>query len=221
VSASSPDPQELTAGLSVLSEPAAARADDIRQVTGNVTVGARLLSSAAAFLFISILFGYFYLKTVNSNDLWRPKGVGPVQSWGIAVLVLMILSTLVFDFSRRALVGGLERSWRSGGVVALVLALLVIVAQGLEWATISFKTDQGGWASVFWGWTAVELLFWLAAVYWVETLVAQTFRRPAASPREGSLGSELLRPSADAGAVYLYTLLGVEIVAYILLYVIK
>ena len=33
--------------------------------------------------------------------------------------------------------------------------LLVVVAQGLEYATITFRTDQGGWASVFWGWTVV------------------------------------------------------------------
>lgn len=221
MSASTPDPQEVAAGLSIRSDPGAARADDIRQLTGNLTIGVRLVASAIAFLFISFLFAFFYLRAVNSNGLWRPKGVGPVQSWGVAVIVLMILAAVVFDLARRGVSGGTEPRWRTGGLVALGLSVLVIAAQALEWATISFKTDQGGWASVFWGWTTVQLLFWLGGVYWIETLVAQTLRRPPASAREGTAGLELLRPSADSAIVYLYTMVGVGIIAYILLYLVK
>ena len=82
--------------------------------------------------------------------------------------------------ARRAVVGGAEPRWRSASITALALSVLVVVAQGLEYATITFKTDQGGWAAVFWGWSLVQLLFWLGGVYWIETLVAQTLRRPAA-----------------------------------------
>jgi heme/copper-type cytochrome/quinol oxidase subunit 3 len=180
-----------------------------------------MVASGMAFTFMGFLFGFFYLKTVNSNGLWRPKGVEPVQSWGIAVVLLMILSAVAFDLSRRTLIGGMEPRWRRGGLLALILALLVIVAQGLEWATISFKTDSGGWASIFWGWTAVQLLFWLGAVYWIETLVAQTFRRPPASPLEGTAGVELLRPAADSATLFLYTLVSIGIVAYVLIYLVK
>ena len=220
MSSSVPDP-ELAAGLSIHADPGAARADDIRQLTGNLTIGVRLVCSAVAFLFISFLFAFFYLRAVNSNGLWRPKGVAPVQSWGIAVLVLMILAAVVFDGARRSVVGGAEARWRSGAAAALGLAVLVVAAQGLEWATISFKTDQGGWAAVFWGWTTVQLLFWLGAVYWIETLVAQTFRRPPASPREGTAGSELLRPAADSAIVYLYSMAFMGLIAYVLVYLVK
>jgi heme/copper-type cytochrome/quinol oxidase subunit 3 len=220
VSSSVPEP-ELTAGLSIHADPGAARADDVRQLTGNLTIGVRLLCSAVAFLFISFLFAFFYLRAVNSNGLWRPKGVEPVQSWGIAVMVLMVLAGVVFDLARRSLVGGTESRWRSGAATALGLAVLVIVAQALEWSAISFKTWQGGWAAVFWGWTSVQLLFWLGAVYWIETLVAQTLRRPPASPREGTAGTEVLRPSADSAIVYLYSMAFMGIIAYVLVYLIK
>lgn len=220
MSASVPDP-ELTAGLNVRTDPGAARADDIRQLTGNLTIGVRLLCSATAFLFISFLFAFFYLRAVNSNGLWRPKGVDPVQSWGIAVMVLMVLSAVVFDVARRALVAGTESTWRSAGATALALSLLVILAQVLEYTTISFKTWQGGWAAVFWGWTTVQALFWLGAIYWIETLVAQSFRRPPASPREGTAGTDLLRPSADSAIVYLYSMAFMGIIAYILVYLVK
>ncbi len=221
MSSADPEPQEVVAGLSVHADPGAARADDVRQLTGNLAVGSRLMASGTAFVFISFLFAFFYLRAVNSNGLWRPKGVGPVQSWGIAVLVLTILTAGAFDLARRQLVGGTEPRWRSGSITALVSAVLVVVAQGIEYATITFKTDQGGWAAVFWGLTLVQLLFWLGAVYWIETMVAQTLRRPAASAQEGTGGTELLRPSADSCIVYLYTMVTVAIIAYVLLYLVK
>jgi heme/copper-type cytochrome/quinol oxidase subunit 3 len=221
MSSSGSEPQELTAGLSVHADPGAARADDVRQLTGNLTIGSRLVASGTAFVFMSFLFAFFYLRAVNSNGLWRPKDVTPVQSWGIAVLVLTLLSTVTFDLARREVVGGIEPRWRSGSIAALALAVLVVVAQGVEYATITFRTDQGGWAAVFWGWTLVQLLFWLGAIYWIETMVAQTLRRPPASAREGTGGTELLRPSADACTVYLYTMSAIAIIAYVLLYLVK
>lgn len=221
MSSSGPEPQEMTAGLSVYADPGAARADDVRQLSGNLAIGSRLVASGTAFVFMSFLFAFFYLRAVNSNGLWRPKSVTPVQSWGIAVLVLTILTAVAFDLARRQVVDGTEPQWRSGSIAALALGVLVVVAQGLEYATITFKTDQGGWAAVFWGWTLVQLAFWLGAVYWIETMVAQTLRRPAASAEEGTGGTELLRPSADACIVYLYTMVAVEIIAYVLLYLVK
>jgi len=218
--ASATTPGEVP-GLNIHADPGAARAEDIRLITSNIAIGSRLLASSLAFLFIAYLFAFFYLKTVNSNGLWRPKGVQPVQSWGIAVLVLTILCTVVFDAARRGLVDGREARWRGSSLTALGIGLLVVVAQGLEYATITFKTDNGGWASVFWGWTVVLLLFWLGALYWIETLVAQSIRRPPAAPRQGTAGSELLRPSADAAVVYLYTLALIGLISYVLLYLVK
>jgi heme/copper-type cytochrome/quinol oxidase subunit 3 len=205
----------------VLADPSAARADDLRQLTGNVTVGARLLASAAAFVFISFLFAFLYLKTVDSNGLWRPRRVAPVQSWGIGVVVLTILSATGFDLARRTVAGGGETLWRRLSPAALVIGVLAVAAQVLEWATISFKTDDGGWAAVFWGWTLMMLIFWLAGLYWMETLVAQSLRPKPAAPRSGTIGSEMLRPSADGCALFLYTLVAVEVVAWVLLYLIK
>jgi heme/copper-type cytochrome/quinol oxidase subunit 3 len=221
MSTSPGSPGEIGAGLNVVTDPAGARADDIRQVANNVGVGARLFSSGAAFLFMSFLFAFLYLRSVNSNGLWRPKHVTPVQSWGIAVLVLTIASAVVFDLARREITGAGTGRWRALSIVALALSVLVVVAQGLEYATITFRTADGGWASVFWGWTLVQLAFWLGAVYWIETLVAQTVRQPPAAARLGTGGEELLGPSASGAVVFLYTLVIVEVVAYVLLYLVK
>ncbi|MGO9958254.1 MAG: cytochrome c oxidase subunit 3 [Solirubrobacteraceae bacterium] len=221
MSSSAAGPGDLSAGLNIHADPGAARADDVRQLTGNLSVGVRLIASGTAFTFMSFLFAFLYLRAVNSNGLWRPAHVAPVQSWGIAVLVLTFLCAFAFDVARRQLVVGTEPRWRSAGLAALGLGILVVVAQGLEYATISFKTADGGWASVFWGWTLVQLLFWLGALYWVETLVAQSLRQPPASAELGTAGSELLAPSANACQVFLYTMAGIELISYILLYLVK
>jgi heme/copper-type cytochrome/quinol oxidase subunit 3 len=221
VSSTSGDPGEIGAGLSVRSDPGGARAEDVRQLVGNLSVGARLTASATAFVFMAFLFAFFYLRAVNSNGLWRPKHVVPVQGYGVAVLVLIVASAVAFDLARRSVVGGTEPRWRQGGLLAVGLGILVVVAQGLEYATITFRTASGGWASVFWGWTVIQLLFWLGAVYWMETLVAQSLRQPPAAAREGTAGTSLLRPSADACVVYLYTMAIIALIAYILLYLVK
>ncbi|MGA2010311.1 MAG: cytochrome c oxidase subunit 3 [Solirubrobacteraceae bacterium] len=221
MSASSPDSAPLSAGLSIHADPGAARADDVRQLRGNLGVGVRLVSGGTGFVFMSFLFAFFYLRAVNSNGLWRPRHVTPVQSWGIVVLVATILCAVVFDSARRHVVAGTEPAWRRGSLLALALGILVVVAQGLEYATITFRTADGGWASVFWGWTLVQLVFWLGAVYWIETLVAQSLRQLPASARLGTGGSELLAPSASACQVYLYTMTAIAFVSYVLLYLVK
>lgn len=221
MSSSAAGPGDLGTGLGIHGDPGGARADDIRQISGNLNIGVRLISSGTAFVFMAFLFGFFYLRDVNSNGLWRPKRVVPVQSWGIAVVVLVFLCALTFDLARRHMIDGTEPRWRSASLAALGCSLLVIVAQGLEYATITFKTADGGWASVFWGWTIVQLLFWLGAVYWIETLVAQSLRQPQASATLGTAGSELLAPSANACQVFLYTMAAIELISYVLLYLVK
>ena len=86
--------------------------EDVRAVTANLSVGARLLASAVAFVFVSFVFAFFYLRAVNSNDLLRPAHVNPLPGFGIAVLVCVLAAAVIFDLARRSLVGGTEPGWR-------------------------------------------------------------------------------------------------------------
>lgn len=207
--------------MSVRADPAGARAQDVRSLTNNIGVGARLFASAVAFVFVAFVFAFFYLRAVNSNGDWRPAHVKPLQGWGIAILLCTLAAAVIFDAARRTLADGLERNWRIGSGVALVLGVVVVAAQVVDYTAIHFKTAGGGYASVFWGWTLVFQIFWFGALYWIETLFAQSVRRPPASPREGTAGTELLRPSADGCVVYLYLLALIQLIAYVLLYLVK
>jgi heme/copper-type cytochrome/quinol oxidase subunit 3 len=207
--------------VSLQADPGGARAQDVHAVRANISVGARLLASAVAFVFVSFVFAFFYLRSVNSNGLWRPAHVKPLAGYGIVVLICTLAAAVIFDVARRSLVSGTEPAWRVLALVGLGLGLVVVIVQLLDYHAIHFHTAGGGYASVFWGWTLMFLLFWLGALYWMETLVAQSLRRPPASPRLGTAGSELLAPSAAACVVYLYTLAAIQLVSYVLLYLVK
>ena len=57
--------------------------------------------------------------------------------------------------------------------------------QAIEYFNLSFgAATGGGFGSVFFGFTAVFAIFWLGAVYWIETMWAQSLRQPATAAGE-------------------------------------
>ncbi len=197
-------------------------AEDPSILAANLQVGVRLFASAVAFVFVAFVFAFFYLQTVNSNDNWRPHNAHPAAGIGIALLICVLGATAAFFFAARTLDGGPRTTWLAGVAISLFLGLAFVVIQIVQYFTYGFGPQSGGYASVFVGWTAMFLVFWLGAVYWMETLLAQTLR---GDPEP--LESELTDPRAVMGAsaaacvVYLMLLAGVQFVAWILLYLVK
>lgn len=191
-------------------------------LAANLNVGTRLFASAVAFLFMAFVFAFFYLKAVNSNDNWRPHHISPAAGVGIAMLVCVLAATGLFYYGRRSLTVASRGGWVLGLGVSLVLGLAVVVIQIVQYTSYGFSPESGGYASVFVGWTVMFLAFWLGAVYWIETLLAQTLRgEPESVESELTRPLALLAPSASACVVYLCLLAVVEIIAYVLLYLIK
>jgi heme/copper-type cytochrome/quinol oxidase subunit 3 len=198
------------------STPSGARGvpDDPKVLGANLRLGARVFASGVVFVFGAFVFAFFYLRAVNSNDLFRPAHVNPPSGLGIGILVAILGATAVFELARRSLATGAHSAWRVGSATALGLGLVAVALQLIEYFSLGFTTASGGYASVFYGWTLVFLIFWLGALYRIETMVAQT-------ARAGVESALLLRPSADGCIIYMYTLAGIELVAYILLYLVK
>ena len=55
-------------------------------------VGARQLCGVASFFFISFVFAYFYLRSLDSNNSWKIGHVSPSVGWGVAIVIVLILS---------------------------------------------------------------------------------------------------------------------------------
>ncbi len=149
-------------------------------------VGARQLCGVAAFFFVSFVFAYFYLRSLDANRSWKIGSVSVPTGWGIAILVVLILSAV-------ALRAAATRPARtvSAGAAALTLGLLSVVLQVITWTTLGFGPASGGFASVYVGWTAFYAVFTLPCLFWIETQVATAWRRR----REGVRGTT---PAASA-----------------------
>jgi heme/copper-type cytochrome/quinol oxidase subunit 3 len=154
-------------------------------------VGARQLTGAASFFFLTFVFAYFYLKSLDVAKKWKIGHVSPPIGFGVAIAVVLIASALLLRYA--ALRPGRRVELGAG---ALALALVSIVLQCVEYTTLGFGPASGGYASVYVGWTAFYALFTLAAVYWIETQVASVWRKR----REGALwaADEQVSPEAEA-----------------------
>ena len=142
----------------------------------NLVSASYLLSGATAFFFISFLFAFFYLRELNNNGMWKPPGIDASTGWGTAVVACYIVSALLVRLGltdHRAL---RRDQWRVKGLAALLVGVVGLVLQVIEWTQQSFGPADGGYASVYFGWTAFIFLFVLGAMLWLEMVVAMSFR---------------------------------------------
>jgi heme/copper-type cytochrome/quinol oxidase subunit 3 len=135
-------------------------------------VSVRLLCGGAAFFFISFVFAYFYLRSLDSSGDWKIGKVSPSMGFGVAIVVVLIISAVTMHFAARRPPVTLPL-----GLLTLGLGLVAVVLQVVEWTTLGFGPASGGYASVYVGWTAFYSVFLLFCVYWIETQIASVWRR--------------------------------------------
>jgi heme/copper-type cytochrome/quinol oxidase subunit 3 len=176
------------------------------------SLGSILLTAATAFFFIAFLFAFLYLRALNSNGLWgagKPHHhVHASLGLGIAILACVLVGVA----AARAAVT-LPALWRPAAGAALLLGLAAIALQCWQWANLGFGPGDGGYASVYLGWTGFFTIFVLGAMYWLETIVVTAVRTRAGA---AEIGSQL----ADFGLFWLVLGL-VEIAAFVLLFGVK
>lgn len=177
-----------------------------------VHLGSILLAAATAFFFIAFLFAFLYLRALNSNGLWgagKPHHhVHASLGLGIAILVCVLAGVVA---ARAALL--LPAFWLPAAGATLLLGLAAVALQCWQWAHLGFGPGDGGYASVYLGWTGFFTIFVLGAMYWLETIVATAARTRTGGPEvEAQL----------AGFSIFWTVLGlVEIAAFVLLFGVK
>jgi heme/copper-type cytochrome/quinol oxidase subunit 3 len=181
-------------------------------------VGARQLCGAAAFFLVSFVFAYFYLRSLDSNQGWKIGQVNPSLGLGVAIVVTLILSAVAL----RAAATQPELAVRAG-MAALLLALLAVVLQVIQWTTLGFGPASGGYASVFIGWTAFYSVFALTCAYWIETQVATAWRRRrhgvAATPADVLTDEAVVDAGLRACSFFWTFYVASGVVLFVLLYV--
>jgi hypothetical protein len=176
------------------------------------SLGSILLTAGTAFFFIAFLFAFLYLRALNSNGLWgagKPHHhVHASLGLGIAILLCVLAGVAA---ARAAVM--LPALWRPAAVAALLLGLAAVALQCWQWTHLGFGPGDGGYASVYLGWTGFFTIFVFGAMYWLETIVTAAVRMRAAA-------AEVTPQLASFGIFW--TVLGlVEIAAFVLLFGVK
>jgi len=201
----------------------------------NLASAGHMLASATAFFYLAFVFAYFYLRSLNSSGRFHPAHVAPSATLGTLVMALGVASAVAVRLGLADQRAGRRSAWRLKAAVGIACLLVAIVLQIVEWFSVGFGATEGGYASVFFGWTGFNVVFLLGATYWLETLLATALRHrhltvgeqpPAgtASGDPGRMGHDisdplsLVRPGLEAFSFYLSFLAGLGVLAWILLY---
>lgn len=181
-----------------------------------LAVGSYLLAAAATFFFVSFLFAFLYLRALNSNGLWggprRGHHVSVPTGSGIAILVCVLVSVALARFAIVELRGRGRDLWLPAGAAALLLGLAAVAVQCWQYTDLGFGTEEGGYASVYLGWTGFYSIVVFGAMLWLEIILATAWRNRA-----------LPRPERELSSFFVFwaTLGAIEIAAFVLLYGVK
>ena len=177
----------------------------------NIRVGSRIWAASQAFFFLAFFFAFLYLRALNTSGMWRGwphHHPSPSIAFGVAILVCVLGSAAI---ARSAVLVAPEM-WRLTAWAALVLALAAIGLQCAQFSSLGFGPTDAAYASVFVGWSGLFTVFLLGTCYWLATVIGDVKRA----------GVPVVRAAAVEGVGFvLLVLAGVEIAAFILLYVVK
>lgn len=202
----------------------------------NLVSGTYLLAGATAFFFIAFVFAYFYLRSLDNAGMWKPSGVDASIGWGTAVTACYVLSALLTRLGLGDHQAMRRRQWRQKGAVALALGIVGLVLQVIGWTQEGFGPADGGFASVYFGWTAFLFLFVFGTLIWLEMTLATSLRYrkiPTGAPAPGEASGDPHRTAHDisdplslvraelVGLSFYWTFLGgIAVITWIILYLI-
>ncbi len=200
----------------------------------NLRVASRLWSSATVFFFFAFLFAYFYLRSLDEQHLWRPKHVDPSVVLGTLEAAAVVLAAGLLLLAYRDHLADRLTHWRIKGVAAIALIVAAIGLQIAEWSTQGFGPTNGGFASVYVGWTSFEILFLVGLFYWAETTLATSLRHRKEFPYQFAVGEaagdphraspdiedplSVVRAQLEAVSFFAAVLAGIVVVSWIVLY---
>ena len=180
---------------------------ELRAQEGALWTGSRLVIGIAGFAFASLAFCYFYLRSSNNEDLWRPRGVTAPTGLGAAIFAITVAAGALMMLGNRRLRQGLRTDWQVAGWTVVLAGLTVISLQIWQLTRLSFYPGSSGYASCFIAWAVLNIALILGSTYWIETLLARSMRLQRALVEEGGSGSALpagrmFRANADGCALF-------------------
>lgn len=154
--------------------------------------GGRLTMAIFAMAFAALAFAYFYLRSSNSDGLWRPHDVTAPTSVGAAIMTFTVAAAVASLYGIQRLRRGALLDWEVATWAALLCGVAAVGLQCYEFADLPFFPGSSGYASCFIGWSVMNIGLLFAASYWTETQVMRHVRRRRAHVEDGGDRNSLL-----------------------------
>jgi heme/copper-type cytochrome/quinol oxidase subunit 3 len=186
-------------------------------------VGTRVLSASVVVFFFAFGFAYAYLRAQDSRGLWNP-GLEVSVFLSSVVLVAILLSAIACGAGVRRLRNDDMTSWLAWAMVSLLLGVGAIGLHVWQLDTLPFTPTQGGYASVFVGWTVALIAVELGAMYWLLSVLRGTQRVAGGDdPYDEGPHPHTIHLNASAHGFWFFwrVLAAVEVVAYVLLVLVR
>jgi len=198
---------------------------ELRAAEGAIFTGGRFQIGIFAFVFASLAFAYFYLRTSNNQGLFRPGHVTAPTKIGDTIFAVTVVCGLLSALATQRLRRGLVLDWLVAGWMLIGWALFAFAFQIFELTQLPFTPGSSGYASCFVGWAVLNMGLLFGATYWSETVLARGMRISRTVAEDGGLGrsslpaARLLRANHDsANYFWMFTLL-VELLFWLLFYI--
>ena len=165
---------------------------ELRAQEGALWTGGRLLIGIWAFAFAALAFAYFYLRSANDEDLWRPRGITAPTAIGAAIFAITLAAALLVQFGERRFRENETLDWQVAGWTSVLGGLVVIGLQIWQLTILPFFPGSSGYASCFIAWAAMNIAVVLCGTYWLETILAREIRLRRAITQDGGAPSSTL-----------------------------
>jgi heme/copper-type cytochrome/quinol oxidase subunit 3 len=165
---------------------------ELRAQEGALWTGGRLLIGICVFGFASLAFAYFYLRSANNQDLWRPGGITAPTAAGASIFAITVASALLVQYGERRFRSNQTLDWQVAGWTAVLGSLLVVGLQIWQLTDLPFFPGSSAYASCFIAWGAMNIALVLSGAYWIETILARELRLRRAIAQDGGAPNSTL-----------------------------
>lgn len=118
--------------------------------------GMLALIGAEAALFAYLIFSYFYLQSQHAQP-WPPSGLPPLR-YSAATTLALLISVGTMWWAEHSVRVGRKPLLNVGLVITLLLGVLYVILQFLDWRSEPFLVNSNAYSSLFFAITAFHML---------------------------------------------------------------